>query len=80
MGVVMTKEQVKAILDRVLTWPDERQEAAVEVLLELEAENSGVYEPTDEEWAAIQEGLEQAERGELFTLEQIEARWNARRG
>jgi hypothetical protein len=79
MGILMTKEQVKAVLDRVLTWPDERQEAAVEVLLELEAENSGVYHPSDEEWAAIQEGLEQAERGELFTLEEVEARWNARR-
>lgn len=76
----MTKEQVKAILDRVLTWPDERQEAAVEILLELEAENTGVYEPTDEEWSAIQEGLEQVERGETFTLEEVEARWNARRG
>lgn len=75
----MTKEQVKAVLDRVLTCPDERQEAAVEVLLELEAENSGFYAPTDEEWSAIQEGLEQAERGELFTLEEVEARWNARR-
>jgi len=76
----MTKEQVKAVLDRVLTWPDKRQEAAVEVLLELEAENSGVYEPTNEEWSAIQEGLQQAERGELLSLEEIEARWSARRG
>jgi hypothetical protein len=62
-----------------LTWPDERQQEAVEVLLELEAENNGVYHPSDEEWAAIQEGLDQVERGETLSLEEVEARWRQSR-
>jgi hypothetical protein len=71
----VTKEQVKSVLDRVLTWPVARQEDAVEILLELEAEDSGSYHPSDEEWSAIQEGLDQVERGESLSLEEVEARW-----
>jgi hypothetical protein len=33
----MTKDQVKEVLDRVLTWPPERQEDAAQLLLALEA-------------------------------------------
>jgi hypothetical protein len=33
----MSKEQVKAILDRVLTWPEQRQEDAAKVLMLMEA-------------------------------------------
>ena len=29
----MSKEQVKAVLDRVLTWPSERQEDAAKLLM-----------------------------------------------
>jgi hypothetical protein len=31
------------VLDRVKTWPPERQEEAMRVLLEMEAEATGVY-------------------------------------
>jgi predicted transcriptional regulator len=72
----MTTEQIKAILDRVLTWPPELQEIAAEVLLDIESEqDGGVYEPSDEEWAAIQEGMEQARRGELVSDEEMDALW-----
>jgi hypothetical protein len=36
----MTKEQVKAVLDRVLTWPLERQEDAARVLTAMEEQNT----------------------------------------
>ena len=39
----MSKEQVKAILDRVLTWPDERQEDAASMLRLMEAQDDGAY-------------------------------------
>jgi predicted transcriptional regulator len=69
----MTKDQVKDILDRVLTWPPERQEDAAQLLLELEASEREFYHPSDEEWAAIEEGLAQAKRGEFVSADEIAA-------
>jgi hypothetical protein len=37
--IAMTKEQVKEILDRVLTWPPERQEDAARILTKMEAQH-----------------------------------------
>ena len=45
----MTRDQVKEILDRVLTWPPQRQEAAVRVLGEIEAQDASAYRLTDEQ-------------------------------
>jgi citrate lyase beta subunit len=44
----MTKEQVKEILDRVLTWPPKRQEDAARILREMEAQDTSPYRLTDE--------------------------------
>ena len=40
---MMSREQVKAILDRVLTWPEERQEDAASMLRLMEAQDDGAY-------------------------------------
>jgi predicted transcriptional regulator len=69
----MTKTDIDAVLDRVKTWPPERQEDAVRVLLEIEAEVTGVYQLSDEERAAIEEGMAQARRGEFATDEEVKA-------
>jgi hypothetical protein len=45
----MSKEQVKAILDRVLTWPSERQEDAAKVLMLMESADESIYRLTDEQ-------------------------------
>ena len=45
----MSKEEVKAVLDRVLTWPDERQEDAAKVLMLMESADESVYRLTDEQ-------------------------------
>ena len=45
----MGKEQVKEILDRVLTWPSERQEDAARVLALMEAQDDNSYRLTDEQ-------------------------------
>jgi hypothetical protein len=54
----MTKDQVKAILERVPIWPEDRQQELAEIALEIEAELAGAeYEATPDELAAIDEGL-----------------------
>jgi hypothetical protein len=45
----MTKQQVKQILDRVLTWPPERQEDAARLLAEMEQQHTSPYRLTDEQ-------------------------------
>ncbi len=67
----MTKEQIKQVLDRVLTWPRERQEDAAQMLLVLEARQNELYHPDDDEWAAIEEGFAQAKRGEAASADEI---------
>jgi hypothetical protein len=54
----MTKDQVTTVLDRVPSWPRERQQELVEVALEIEAELAGgAYPATADELRAIDEGL-----------------------
>ena len=50
----MSKEQVKAVLDRVLTWPAERQEDAAKVLSLMEAQDDSAYRLTDEQVAEVE--------------------------
>ena len=55
----MTKTEIDAVLDRVKTWPAEKQEEAMRVLLEIEAdaEVGGIYRLSPEELADIEEGM-----------------------
>ena len=62
----MTKDQVKQVLDRVLTWPPERQEDAAQLLLHLEAHEGALCHASDEEWAVIEKGF--AEYGERVEI------------
>jgi hypothetical protein len=62
----MTKDQVKEVLDRVLTWPPERQEDTAQLLLELEAREGELYYPSAGELAAIEQGF--AKHGETMEI------------
>jgi len=53
----MTREQVKEIVDRVLSWPEEDQEELAEIAREIEERRAGIYRLTDEERGAIERGL-----------------------
>lgn len=53
----MTKEQIKEVLDRVLTWPPERQEDAVRVLTEMEQQDASPYHLTDEQVEEVRRRL-----------------------
>jgi predicted transcriptional regulator len=69
----MTKTDIDAVLDRVKTWPPERQEDAVAMLLELEAASSEVYQLSEDELAEIEEGMAEIRRGEFASDEEVAA-------
>ena len=61
----MTKDQVRAALERVPIWPEDRQQELAEFALECEAELAGAeYDVTADELAAIDEGLAGEAAGE----------------
>jgi hypothetical protein len=49
----MTSEQVKEVLDRVLTWPPDRQEDAVEILKAVEEQDASELRLTEEQRAEV---------------------------
>jgi hypothetical protein len=49
----MTKEQVKEILDRVQTWPTERQEDVAEIVRLMEAQDGSGLHLNDEQAAEV---------------------------
>jgi hypothetical protein len=76
----MIKDQIKQVIDRVLTWPQERQGDAAQMLLALEAREAEPYHPGDDERAAIEEGFAKAKRGQAVSAEQIAALFKPRVG
>ena len=76
----MTKEQIEQIFERVRTWPLERQQDAAEMLLRTEEQGTDVYDLSEEEEAEIKLALEEAERGEFATDEEMKALFDRYRG
>ena len=75
----MSKEQVKAVLDRVLTWPSERQEDAAKILMLMESSDASVYRLTDEQLAEV--GRRRADQNApKLTLEEFKERLGRRLG
>ncbi len=75
----MSKETVKAVLDRVLTWPSERQEDAAKMLLVMEAQDNSAYRLTDEQVAEVRRRIADPNR-RLLTLEKADERLRSRLG
>lgn len=76
----MTAKTLKQVLERIETWPEEDQEELAEVARDIEARRTGTYHATPEELAAIDEALGQVARGELASVEEIEAAFAKFRG
>lgn len=74
----MTKGQVKAVLDRVLTWPAERQEDAARVLTEMEEQDTSTYQLTDEQLAEVKRRLADP-TPKFLSLEEVRERFARRR-
>jgi hypothetical protein len=67
----LINEQLDAVLERIRTWPPERQAYVVEVLKLIEAQGTEPLQVSDDEWAAIQDGNAQTERGEFVSASNI---------
>lgn len=68
----MTKQEIEAVFDRVRTWPEERQDAAAQMLLRMEEVAMDFYELSDDEQRALDEG----EASGLASDEEVEATFN----
>jgi predicted transcriptional regulator len=68
------------ILDRIADWPEEAQEELMQAIVDIEAKHFGIYRLSDDERAAVREGLAQAERGEFVADEVVAAYFEKHRG
>jgi hypothetical protein len=74
----MTRDQVKEILDRVLTWSPERQADVARVVELMEEQEASSYRLTDEQVAEVKRRL--AEPNPRFlTLQEVRERFARRR-
>lgn len=69
----MTQEEIASVLERVRSWPKERQEDLARIALQIEARSVGIELEDDATRRAIAEGLEQARRGEFVPDEDMAA-------
>jgi hypothetical protein len=74
----MTKDQIKVVLDRVLTWPRQRQEDAAQLLLDMQRDGGDSVRLTDEQVAEVERRLAEPEPT-FLTLEDVRARLAKRR-
>jgi hypothetical protein len=74
----MTRDQVKEILDRVLTWPAERQADVAHMVEMMEAQDNSGLRLSDEQVAEVNRRV--ADPNPTFlTLEQMRERFAQRR-
>jgi hypothetical protein len=69
----MSKEQVREVLDRVLTWPSARQEDAAKVLALMEAQDDSAYRLTDEQVEEVRRRRSDTS-GKRLTLDEFNER------
>lgn len=74
----MTRDQVKAVLDRVLTWPPKRQQEAARVLTDMEEQDASGYRLTEEQLAEVKRRLNDP-NPKFLTLEEVRERFARRR-
>jgi hypothetical protein len=69
----------ETIFDRIVDWPKEAQDELMQSIADIEAKHLGVYRLSDDERAAVREGLAQAARGEFVPDDVVEAYFNKHR-
>lgn len=74
----MTKDQIKAVLDRVLTWPPDRQADVVQVVTLMEEQDKSPLRLSDEQVAEVKRRLADP-NPKFLTLEEVRERFAHRR-
>jgi hypothetical protein len=69
----MTKEQMRAVLDRVLTWPPEAQEQAIASLETIEEEFLKSHPLSPDDIAALERSAEDVRDGRFATEDEVRA-------
>ena len=69
----MTRDQVKEMLDRVLTWPPEAQEEAVASLATIEEQFAALQTLSPDDRDALARSAEDVRLGRYATEEQVKA-------
>jgi uncharacterized protein YbaP (TraB family) len=69
----MTKDQVKAVLDRVLTWPPEVQEKAVASLATIEEQLMPLQALSSDDRGALLRSAEDVRQGKFATDDEVKA-------
>ena len=75
----MTREQVKELLDRVLTWPAERQADLAEVARIMEQQDKSTLQLTEEQAEEVRRRLAET-HPETLTLAEFNAHLRRRYG
>ena len=66
-------KKLETLLERVSAGPEEAQAELARIIAEIEQQRSEVYQLSDDERAAIAEGLVQADCGEFVSDEEMAA-------
>ena len=74
----MTKDQIKPILDRGLTWPPERQADVAQVVTLMEEQDKSLLRLSDEQVAEVRRRLADP-NPKFLTLEEVRERFALRR-
>jgi predicted transcriptional regulator len=69
----------KSLLEQVQSWPEEDQEELADVAREIESRRTGIYRLSDEERAAVRDGMDAARRGDFVPDHEMEEFYKLRR-
>jgi len=75
----MATKILKEVIERIQNWPEQRQEDAAQVLIEMERQDTSGYRLTDaqaQEVARIQQNIREG-RGSFATDEEMAALWKS---
>ena len=71
----MTKAEIRAVLDRVRTWPEDRQAYLARVAIQIEAQDAEVAQEDETTRKAIAAARAQARRGKFASDKRVKGVW-----